>query len=309
MHIPVLLQEVVEGLEAKAGEVILDATVGGGGHSEALCRSIGAEAPVQVSGQTTFICLDADEDAIERSRSRLVPLSGDSGCRFLFETVNYRHLDATLDRLSIGGINRAIFDLGLSSFQLYASEGARGRGFSFQQDEPLEMTFSKDVEKGTVTAAIILNEWGQDTIETLLASYGEEKKARQIAEKIVSLRAKKPLRSTRELVAIIESVVKRRGKIHPATKTFQALRMAVNDEFEALKEGLSKAWERLLPEGRIAVISFHSIEDRTTKDFFKELARRGEGRLITKKPIVPGAREREENPRSRSAKLRIIEKH
>src|SRR3989338_6572280 len=157
MHIPVLLQEVVEGLEAKAGEVILDATVGGGGHSEALCRSIGAEAPVQVSGQTTFICLDADEDAIERSRSRLVPLSGDSGCRFLFETVNYR--------------------------QLYASEGARGRGFSFQQDEPLEMTFSKDVEKGTVTAAIILNEWGQDTIETLLASYGEEKKARQIAEK------------------------------------------------------------------------------------------------------------------------------
>ena len=171
------------------------------------------------------------------------------------------------------------------------------------------MTFSKDVEKGTVTAAIILNEWGQDTIETLLASYGEEKKARQIAEKIVSLRAKKPLRSTRELVAIIESVVKRRGKIHPATKTFQALRMAVNDEFEALKEGLSKAWERLLPEGRIAVISFHSIEDRTTKDFFKELARRGEGRLITKKPIVPGAREREENPRSRSAKLRIIEKH
>ena len=305
MHIPVLLQEVVAGLLAKKGEVILDATVGGGGHSEALCRAI-------VSG--TIVCLDADEDAIERSRKRLEGC----GCSFLFYQTNYRNLDTALAELGISGINRALFDLGLSSFQLEES----GRGFSFMRDEPLEMTFEKippaedgsapfykgRIEEPILTAKTIVNEWSEDTITTLLESYGEEKQARRIARKIVEAREHSLISTTFQLAGIVESVVKRKGKIHPATKTFQALRIAVNDEFQGLKDGLVKAWEKLLPGGRIAVISFHSMEDRVVKDFFRELGQRCEGKVMTKKPIVPTQEEIQVNPRSRSAKLRIIEK-
>lgn len=291
MHIPVLLQEVIDGLQAKKGEVILDATVGGGGHSEALCRAIG-------SGR--FVCLDADEDAIERSRRRLEGCA----CEFLFYQTYYRDLDKALENFGITGVNRALFDLGLSSFQLEES----GRGFSFMRDEPLQMTFNNSPKEGDVTAETIVNEWSEETIATLLESYSEEKQARKIARKIVEAREQSLISTTLELAGIVESVVRRKGKIHPATKTFQALRIAVNDEFQGLKEGLRKAWEKLLPQGRIAVISFHSIEDRVAKDFFRELGRAGAGKVITKKPIVPSEREVKENPRSRSAKLRIIEK-
>ncbi|MSU56005.1 MAG: 16S rRNA (cytosine(1402)-N(4))-methyltransferase RsmH [Candidatus Taylorbacteria bacterium] len=290
-HIPVLLQEVVEGLQAKAGEVILDATVGGGGHSEVLCKAM---------GRGRIVCLDADEDAIERSKSRLQ----NCGCEFLFYQTNYRYLDQALASFGIEGVNRALFDLGLSSFQLEES----GRGFSFMRDEPLRMTFQKSLKEGDVTAEIIVNEWSEDTLATLLESYGDEKQARRIARKIVEAREHSRISTTFQLAGIVESVVKRKGKIHPATKTFQALRIAVNDEFQGLRDGLAKAWEKLLPGGRIAVISFHSIEDRTVKDFFRELGSGGAGKVITKKPIVPGEEEVAHNPRARSAKLRIIEK-
>lgn len=297
MHIPVLLQEVVMGLAPKPGEAILDATVGGGGHSEALCRA--------VSGNATFICLDADEDAIERSRKRLERC----GCTFSFYRTNYRHLDKALSESGISGINRALFDLGLSSFQLDSPVAGGGRGFSFMRDEPLLMTFWKPSGgEGELTAKTIVNEWSEDTLAAILESYGDEKHARRIAERIAEARKRKPITTTLELANIVESVVKKRGRLHPATKTFQALRIAVNDEFQSLKEGLSKAWSRLLPGGRIAVISFHSIEDRVVKNFFKELATEGAGKVLTKKPIVPSERETKENPRSRSAKLRIAEK-
>ena len=304
-HIPVLLQEVLDGLQAKAGETILDATVGGGGHSEALCKAVGS---------ARFICLDADEDAIERSRKRLESCT----CEFDFYQTYYRNLDKALESFKISGVNRVLFALGLSSFQLEES----GRGFSFMRDEPLEMTFAKippaedgsapftkgRMPEGVITARTIVNEWGEETIATILESYGEEKQARRIARRIVEARLHKPITTTLELAAVVESVVKRKGKIHPATKTFQALRIAVNDEFQGLKDGLLKAWEKLVPHGRIAVIAFHSIEDRTVKDFFREKSKAGEGVLITKKPIVPTAEEIQKNPRSRSAKLRIIEK-
>lgn len=292
MHIPVLLQEVVSGLQARKGEVILDATVGGGGHSEALCKSVGNGA--------TFICLDADKDAIDRSRERLTGC----GCSFLFYETNYRHLDVALSALGVSGINRALFDLGLSSFQLEES----GRGFSFMRDEPLLMTFGKEAGEETLTAHTLVNEWSEETLATILESYGEERQAKRIAARIVESRKQKPIATTSELASIVLSVVKKKGKIHPATKTFQALRIAVNDEFQGLKEGLRKAWDALLPEGRIAVISFHSMEDRVVKNFFREQGRQGAGTVITKKPLVPGEKERNENPRSRSAKLRIIEK-
>ena len=290
-HIPVLLQEVVKGLEVKAGEVILDATVGGGGHSEALCRAVGFG---------TFVCLDADEDAIERSKKKLEGC----GCTFNFYHTYYRHLDTALAHFGLTGINRALFDLGLSSFQLEES----GRGFSFMRDEPLMMTFGKAPKEGDITAETIVNEWSEETLATLLESYSEEKQAHRIARKIVEVRGTSRISTTFQLAALVESVVKRKGKIHPATKTFQALRIAVNDEFQGLKDGLLKAWERLLPRGRIAVISFHSMEDRVAKDFFRELGTAGKGTVITKKPITPSEEEIRQNPRSRSAKLRIIEK-
>lgn len=293
MHIPVLLHEVVKGLDAKPGEVILDATVGGGGHSEALCRSVG--------GRATFICLDADEDAIERSRKKLAVCKG----TFHFCRINYRHLDTALQSFGIAGIHRAVFDLGLSSFQLEES----GRGFTFMNDEPLLMTFEKAREDDGITAKQIVNEWSAETIATLLEGYGEEKQAWRIAKKIVESRAKVPITTTLQLASIVESVVRRKGRIHPATKTFQALRIAVNDEFQGLKDGLQKAWDKLLPGGRTAVISFHSMEDRVVKDFFRELGRQGAGTIITKKPVTAGDGEVSENPRSRSAKLRIIEKY
>ncbi len=294
-HIPVLLQEVVTGLHVQKGDIVLDATIGGGGHSEALCRS---------AEDLTFVCLDADEDAIERSRKRLEVCH----CKFHFYRTNYRHLDKALDSFAIPGVNRVLFDLGLSSFQLNPPIDGIGRGFSFMRDEPLQMTFAKSPEEGDITAETVVNDWSEDTLATLLESYGEEKQARRIAARIVEARAKSRIQTTLQLASIVESVVKRKGKIHPATKTFQALRIAVNDEFQGLKDGLARAWEKLLPGGRIAVIAFHSMEDRVVKDFFRELVKEAVGLPITKKPIVPSEQEVAENPRSRSAKLRIIEK-
>ena len=193
MHLPVLLQEVVAGLAPQAGEVILDATVGGGGHSEALCRAVGGDA--------RFVCLDADDDALGRSKQRLARC----GCEFLFYRTNFRNLETALDSFGIGEVNRALFDLGMSSEQLEES----GRGFSFQRDEPLLMTFQKipprltfqkklggyslhqgRIQERELTAARILNEWDAENIETILESYGEEKAAKRIAQRIVAARAK-----------------------------------------------------------------------------------------------------------------------
>lgn len=293
-HIPVLLQEVVEGLNPKEGEVILDATVGGGGHSEALCRKAG--------GKATIVCLDEDEDALEKSRQRLEGCG--CGCGFLFSRINFRELDRALDSFGIWKVNRVFFDLGMSSFQL--EEG--GRGFSFLRDEPLLMTFRKSPAKDALTAERIVNDWDEKNIEIILRGYGEERDAKQIVRAILKARAKKSIKTSRELAELIESVVRRRGKIHPATRTFQALRIATNDEFHALSEALSKVWDRLATLGRIAVISFNSIEDRVVKRFFAGLIRSGKGRRITKKPKTATREEVSKNPRARSAKLRIIEK-
>ncbi len=289
-HIPVLLQEVVDGLAPRAGETILDCTAGGGGHSEALCLAAGEAGRV--------ICLDADEDAIARSKDRLAKCS----CGALFYQTNFRFLDRALAALGVATVHRILFDLGFSSFQLEES----GRGFSFQRDEPLAMTFQK--ESRGITAERIVNEWGEESIATVIASYGEERRAARIAAAIVAARGVKPIGTTGELVRIIEGAAPRQGKTHPATKTFQALRIAVNDEFQALTEALPKAFLHLARGGRMAVISFHSMEDRAVKRFFREEAGQKQGILITKKPIIAGDAEREANPRSRSAKLRIIEK-
>lgn len=288
-HTPVLLQEAVEALKPKTGQTLLDATIGGGGHSEALCRAMG--------GAGTIVGLDAERAAIERSRARLEGC----GCTFLLEQTNFRHLEAALDKLGVKTIDGALFDLGLSSFALEES----GRGFSFLKNEPLRMTFA---EEGELTAETVVNEWQEENLAAVFRGFGEEKRAARAARAIVEARRRKRIATSGELAAIIERALGRRGKLHPATKIFQALRLAVNDELGALREALPKAFERLAIGGRLAVISFHSIEDRAVKGFFGEKTASAEGRLTAKKPQTASREEQKNNPRSRSAKLRVIEK-
>jgi 16S rRNA (cytosine1402-N4)-methyltransferase len=215
-------------------------------------------------------------------------------------------MDAVFENLGVKSVDAIMFDLGLSSDQLDLS----GRGFSFKRDEPLLMTFAS--EKGErITARDILNNWSEETIADILYGYADERYARRIARVVVESRKTKKIETTHDFLEVIKKAVPKAyqfGKIHYATKSFQALRIAVNDEIEALKEGMIKGWKYLKEGGRMAIISFHSTEDREVKNFFRDKAKNKEGKLINKKPIIPKREETDENPRSRSAKLRVIEK-
>lgn len=292
MHTSVLLPEIVDGLAPQKGDIVVDATVNGGGMSEELLRRFGKDI--------TLYAIDADESALQRAGTRLKEFQGNVH----FIKGNFRDLTTLLAEHGVSSIDRAMFDLGLSSNQLEES----GRGFSFRKNEPLLMTFEVAPGPEKLTAYDIANHWDRENIETIIRSYGEERKARKISEAIVSAREEKPIETSLELANIIEKAVGRRGKVHPATKTFQAFRMAVNDELGSITLGLTSAFELLKPGGRIAVISFHSLEDRTVKHFMKEKAAEGSGVLVVKKPVVPTREEITKNPRARSAKLRIIEK-
>jgi 16S rRNA (cytosine1402-N4)-methyltransferase len=293
-HTTVLLKETIDGLCPLDGDVILDATLGSGGHSFELCN--------RVNG-LTIIGIDADSDAIIRSRERLEGV----GCKLILEK-NYHHkLDEVLKNHNISSIDGAIFDLGISSNQLEES----GRGFSFQKDEPLLMTFESNPGKDQVTAEKILNTWDKEDIEAILSGFGDEKFSRRIAQSIIDTREETEIKSTGQLVEIVKHSVPtfyQKARINPATKTFQALRIAVNGEIANLEESLTKAISYLGSGKRIAVISFHSIEDRIVKRLFRKLKEEGIGEIITKRPITPADEELEINPRSRSAKLRILEK-
>ena len=249
-----------------------------------------------------IIGLDKDAGAIERSRKVLEKLSKN----FTLEVESFKNLDKVLEKLGVERVDAILLDLGISSNQLEES----GRGFSFQKSEPLLMTMSESSEEGELTASIILNTWDEVALELILRGFGEEKASRKIARTIVERREVKPFETTDDLVQAIESVMggKKFGKIHPATRTFQALRIAVNEELSALSEGLKVSFKVLASRGRLAVISFHSLEDRIVKNYFKELGTNGLAEVLTKKPIVPSEQEESENPRSRSAKLRIIQK-
>ena len=293
MHTSVLLQETVDSLNIEPGNVVLDATLGGGGHSSEIAKRLGP------SGM--LVGIDEDAAALIRSRSKLE----NQKTRVVLKQGNFRNLDKLLAEEGVDHIDRAVFDLGLSSFELEES----GRGFSFQKDEPLLMTFSET--PGSVTAYDVVNSWGEESLADIIFGFGGERYSRRIARLIVERREQSPIKTSGELAHIVSEAVPgsyRRGRIHPATKTFQAIRMAVNDELGALKEGLLKAWQMLSPGGRIAVISFHEHEDRITKHFFVEKVKHEGAKVYSKKPIVPDASEVRKNPRSRSAKLRIIEK-
>lgn len=291
-HIPVLLEETISVLALQSESTVIDCTLGGGGHARAILEQIGPRG--------TYVGIDADPRAIEmadelRKSAATVHLVKD----------NFRSIKRIIEDLGVKP-DAILADLGWRSDQFETG----GKGFSFNSDDPLLMTFG-DPTDHVFTASDIVNEWEESSISDVLYGYGEEKRARRIAHAIVAARAHGPIKTARELSDIVVAATPafaRHGKIHPATRTFQAIRIAVNDELGALTDLLRDGFEILGPQGRLAIISFHSLEDRLVKRFMKEKIDEGKALRLIKKPITASADEREENPRSRSAKLRVIEK-
>jgi len=297
-HRPVLLHEATELLDIQRGETVVDATLGGAGHSREILAKLGP------SGR--LIAFDADKEAIERAEKLFERDARSDNPRISLIHANFRELKERLSGIGITTVDKVLFDLGWSGFQLEA-----GRGFSFHSDEPLDMRYDAGPPVGGLTAATIINEWEESSIADVMYGWGEERYSKRIAKAIVAARAKTPIKTSGELAELIKASVPpayRFGRLHPATKTFQALRIAVNDELGALKQGLDAAWQLMEMHGRIAVISFHSIEDRIVKQQFRQWEDEGSGTRVTKKPLTPSEAEVNENPRSRSAKLRVIQK-
>lgn len=294
-HISVLLAESINGLNIKSGSTIVDGTLGGGGHTLEIIKRFGKNVKI--------ICFDLDKDAISRSKK----IINETDSNVIFKTEGFQKIDEVLDSLKITKVDDILLDLGLSSFQL--EEG--GRGFSFLRNEPLLMTMKKDPEGDDLTAYEIVNNWSEETLADIIYGFGEERFSRKIAKAIIEARIEKKIETTFDLVAIIKKSVGRfyKGKkINPSTRTFQALRIATNSELSNLEKVIQKGFNRLNNGGHMAIITFHSLEDRIVKKAFKELKIKGYADLITKKPIIPSEEEIKSNPRSRSAKLRIIKK-
>jgi 16S rRNA (cytosine1402-N4)-methyltransferase len=301
-HEPVLYQEIIHALQPHAGGRYVDGTLGAGGHARGIME---ASAP---DGQ--LLGLDVDPQALALARKNLAPYEK----RIHLAQASYTSLSTQLAQLGWEAVDGILLDLGASSMQFDTPE----RGFSFLQDAPLDMRFGPHTPQ---TAADLVNTYSERELADLIYRYGEERDSRKIARAIVRAR---PIHTTRELVAVIESISPRRGdRIHPATRTFQALRIAVNEELSSIEEVLPQAVAALSPGGRLAVISFHSLEDRLVKDFFRkqsrdllnppyeriyEVERKAALKEVNRKPITPSEDEIKRNPRARSAKLRIVEK-
>ena len=296
VHIPVLLNEVIRLLDPKPGEKILDATVDGGGHAVAIAEKVAPNGKV--------IGIDQDEFILEELRGKIE--KGANARNFILINGNFRDVDKLLQSLKIKSLDGGLYDLGMSSLQMEES----GRGFTFLKDEPLLMNYKFSINPGDLTAEEILNAWPEKEIADIIFRYGEERYARRIARNIVEKRQRTHLKSTFELVEIIRKSVpwQPRHRIHPATRTFQALRIAVNDELNAVHESLEKVWQFFIPGSRLAVISFHSLEDRIAKNFLKNKEKEGSAEIKTKKPVTASPEELSLNPRSRSAKLRAAVK-
>lgn len=287
IHVPVLVRETTEMLMVKKDGIYVDATVGLGGHAAEILSMLG---PVG-----TFVGIDRDPQALDFARERL----GNSRVRLV--QGSFSRLEEILTSQDIEAIDGIVFDLGVSMLQLKQHE----RGFSFLSEERLDMRMDHSQE---LSAWEVVNRYSEKELERILKEYGEEPKAKRIARAIVDRRRKAPLTTGAELAALIMSVYGGRGKTHPATRTFQALRIEVNRELDELKSGLFAALGVLKTGGRMCVISYHSLEDRMVKNFIREQARDGKVKMLTKKPVTPGADEMRSNPSSRSAKLRGAEK-
>ncbi len=288
MHVPVLLEVATDLLTENRGKVYLDCTLGGGGHARRVLEKV---------PEAKLIGIDVDEEATEIAKENLKEF----GERVSIYKANFRDLDLVLKEEGVEKVDGILFDLGMSMYQIRS-----GRGFSFQGDEPLDMRMDKDQR---LTAYEVVNRYPERDLERIIREYGEERLSKKIARAIVRRREKKPIETTKELVEVILSVYPeklKRSKIHPATRTFQAIRIEVNKELENLRIGLGKALEALNPKGRLVVISFHSLEDRIVKRFMKEKS--DKLRILTKKPITPSEEEVRMNPSSRSAKLRAGER-
>jgi 16S rRNA (cytosine1402-N4)-methyltransferase len=303
-HKSVLLNEIVEGLNVADDEVLVDMTLGGAGHVHGVLKT-GVK-------NITVVGIDADDDARDRAEKRLAEFA-DQNVNLIVETTYFDDIDEVLKKNGVQSVDKVLFDLGYSSFEIDSAD----RGFSFLQDGPLKMTYTNNPSESQLTAHDVVNSFQEENLADIIYGFGEEKFSRRIAAGIVAARAEKEIESTAELAQIISDSVPYfyrhhrdggKSKIHPATKTFQAIRIAVNSELERLKIALRKTFATTNPGGRIAVISFHSLEDRIVKRYFKEKVSVGEAKSLHKKPITPTEKELKDNPRARSAKLRIIEK-
>ena len=305
IHRPVLLEECVEALNIRPDGVYLDGTLGRGGHSEQIVKRL-------ASGR--LICVDRDQAALDAARERLAPWVD----RVTLIHSNFDRVDEILDELSLPGVDGMLFDLGVSSPQL--DDGTRG--FSYMADAPLDMRMSQQ----GASAYDLVNSWDVSAMARVLREFGEEKYALPIAKKICRAREEKPVETTGELVELIKAAIPPSARYeggHPAKRSFQAIRIAVNSELDSLSRCLDTAFARLAPGGRFAVITFHSLEDRMVKQKFAAYCKgcicppdfpvcvcghAPEGKLVNKKPIEPSPEEQRENSRSRSATLRVLEK-
>ena len=322
VHIPVLLKEIIEVLNPQPGKFFIDGTVGGGGHSASILEKIIPAGKL--------LAIDWDKNILEKTRREIEAKFQIPNSKFQIFWIhgNYADLPEILEKYKLPKADGLIIDLGMSSDQLEKS----GKGFSFLRNEPLDMRYntrntrgSKMIIRGTHTdlksrnrrgsnqgesAAVVVNNYSEKELADIFRKYGEERYARQIANKIVEERKKKPIRTTFELVEVIKKAVPQsyeKHRIHPATRVFQALRIYVNNELGNLEKLLKSLVEILKPGGRAAIISYHSLEDRLVKNYFRELKNQGKAVILTKRPIRPTLEEVKNNPRARSAKLRVIQ--
>ncbi|MGP8259183.1 MAG: 16S rRNA (cytosine(1402)-N(4))-methyltransferase RsmH [Acidobacteriaceae bacterium] len=291
-HVPVLLEEVLQYLNVRSGGAIVDATVGLGGHSAEIAKRLG--------GTGRLICFDRDPEAMELAKARMDELRAELGSEMpevIYQTRAFSELASSIGPGSLDGL---LADFGVSSLQLDEAQ----RGFSFRSDGPLDMRM--DTRSG-LTAGQVVNQEDENELADLIYEFGEERRSRRIARAIVRAR---PIRTTAELAGIVSAAAPsmKNDKIHPATRTFQALRIRVNDELEEIRSLLECAPSLLKPGGRLVTISFHSLEDRLVKDALREAGRKKILQVLTKKPVVAEEQEQMRNPRSRSAKLRAAEK-
>lgn len=307
-HKPVLFAETMRSLALSDGGVYVDGTLGGGGHSEGILLATGPSGRV--------IGIDQDDEALAAAGNHLAAF----GDRFVACKSNFAEMRAVLDGLQVDAVDGVLLDIGVSSHQLDDA----GRGFSYMQDGPLDMRMN---QSGGRTAAELLAEASAEELADIIYKYGEERFSRRIASRIVARRAEEPITGTLQLAEIVRSAIpaerRRHEDQHPAKRTFQALRIAVNDELGVLERGMRAAFDCLRPGGRLSVITFHSLEDRIVKEYFVSLARgcdcppefpicvcgkKPRAKLVNRKPITASAEELAENPRARSAKLRTVEK-
>lgn len=292
-HIPVLLHEIVQALSLRPDMCVVDCTLGGGGHAKEIMKHLGPKG--------LYVGIDQDPMVIHRLQEQ--HLEKEYSCQIKYLQGNFGNLDQLLSDAGIRQVDAFLFDLGWSSDQIIDPE----IGMSFLHDAPLSMLLKREKQPGDIDAYDMINTWSEETLADILYIYADEHRSRAIARHIIEERKKKPFETTLELANCIENRFGR-GKRHPATKTFQALRIAVNNEYQVLKDSLHQAIQLLSPGGHMAILTFHSGEDRIVKHLFKEYVDAGVISLLTKKPISPEYTETKQNPRARSAKLRSIQK-